>query len=148
MQGLWIAVLPFTRPAGDAEVESFAEGLAEDINAGPLGRRAEAAAAIDELHRFDQEFEKNARHYVACYHYASGLMDRILEGLAKAGLNIPPPAQESPLVESSCANDASQQQPVAMPSFTSVSPAATPKDPPAGPMRPPLPRVEREKPVC
>jgi TolB-like protein len=30
---MWIAVLPFQHPAADSEIESFADGLAQDITA-------------------------------------------------------------------------------------------------------------------
>ena len=53
---------------------------------GLLGRRAEAAAAAKELRQLDKDIELHARHYIECWHYSSGLMDRILEGLRKAGL--------------------------------------------------------------
>ncbi len=56
---------------------------------GLLGRRTEAAAAVKELRALEPDIEVNARHYVECWHYSSGLMDRILEGLRKAGLKIP-----------------------------------------------------------
>ncbi|HSA92825.1 MAG TPA: hypothetical protein VLE48_07430, partial [Terriglobales bacterium] len=55
---------------------------------GLLGRRAEAAAAVKELLALDKDIERNARHYIECWHYSSGLMDRILEGLQKAGLRV------------------------------------------------------------
>jgi adenylate cyclase len=57
---------------------------------GLLGRRTEAAAAVKELRKIDEDIEVNARHFIECWHYSSGLMDRILEGLAKAGLKIHP----------------------------------------------------------
>jgi non-specific serine/threonine protein kinase len=55
---------------------------------GLLGRRTEAAAAVKELRALDPDIEVNARHFIECWHYSSGLMNRILEGLSKAGLNI------------------------------------------------------------
>jgi len=56
---------------------------------GLLGRRAEAAGAVKELRKLDEDIEGNARHFIECWHYSSGLMDRILEGLRKAGLEVP-----------------------------------------------------------
>src|SRR5438552_3792890 len=56
---------------------------------GHLGRRAEAAAAVRDLLALDPEFAAHARSYVGTWHFASGLMDPILEGLRKAGLAIP-----------------------------------------------------------
>ena len=56
---------------------------------GHLGRRAEAAAAVRDLLALDPEFAAHARSNVATWHFASGLMDSILDGLRKAGLWIP-----------------------------------------------------------
>ncbi len=55
---------------------------------GLLGRRTEAAAAVKELRMLDEEIEVNVRHFIECWHYSSGLMDRILEGLSKGGLQV------------------------------------------------------------
>ncbi len=56
---------------------------------GHLGRRAEAEAAVRDLLALDSEFAAHARSNVGTWHFASGLMDPILEGLRKAGLSIP-----------------------------------------------------------
>lgn len=56
---------------------------------GHLGRRAEAAAAVRDLLALDPEFAAHARSNVGTWHFASGLMEAILEGLRKAGLSIP-----------------------------------------------------------
>src|SRR5437660_108379 len=56
---------------------------------GHLGRRAEAAAAVRDLLALDPEFAAHARSNIGTWHFASGLMDPILEGLRKAGLSIP-----------------------------------------------------------
>jgi len=56
---------------------------------GHLGRRSEAAAAVRDLLALDPEFAAHARSNVGTWHFASGLMDPILEGLRKAGLSIP-----------------------------------------------------------
>ncbi len=56
---------------------------------GHLGRRTEAAAAVRDLLALDPEFAAHARANVATWHFASGLMEPILEGLRKAGLLIP-----------------------------------------------------------
>src|SRR6059058_6017405 len=56
---------------------------------GHLGRRTEAAAAVRDLLALDPEFAAHARSNVGTWHFASGLMDPILEGLRKAGLSIP-----------------------------------------------------------
>ncbi len=56
---------------------------------GHLGRPVEAAAAVRDLLVLDSEFAAHARSKVATWHFASGLMDPILDGLRKAGLAIP-----------------------------------------------------------
>jgi TolB-like protein/Tfp pilus assembly protein PilF len=56
---------------------------------GHLGRRAEAKAAVRDLLALDPEFAAHARSNVGTWHFASGLMDPILDGLRKAGLSIP-----------------------------------------------------------
>jgi adenylate cyclase len=56
---------------------------------GHLGRRTEAAAAVRDLLALDPEFATHARSNVGTWHFASGLMEPILEGLRKAGLQIP-----------------------------------------------------------
>jgi TolB-like protein len=56
---------------------------------GHLGRRAEAESAVRDLLALDPEFAVHARSNVGTWHFASGLMEPILEGLRKAGLAIP-----------------------------------------------------------
>lgn len=56
---------------------------------GHLGRRAEAEAAVRDLLALDPEFAAHARSNIGTWHFASGLMDPILDGLRKAGLSIP-----------------------------------------------------------
>ena len=56
---------------------------------GHLGRHAEAAAAVRDLLALDPDFAAHARSNVGTWHFASGLMEPILEGLRKAGLSIP-----------------------------------------------------------
>jgi len=56
---------------------------------GHLGRRAEAEAAVRDLLALDPEFAAHARSNIQSWHFASGLLDPILEGLRKAGLPIP-----------------------------------------------------------
>ncbi|MGH8094852.1 MAG: hypothetical protein ACREIF_15495 [Chthoniobacterales bacterium] len=56
---------------------------------GHLGRRAEAAAAVRDLLAIDPGFAAHVRSNVGSWHFASGLMEPILEGLRKAGLSIP-----------------------------------------------------------
>ena len=54
-----------------------------------LGRRAEAESAVRDLLALDPDFAAHARSNVGTWHFASGLIDPILEGLRKAGLAIP-----------------------------------------------------------
>ncbi|HJT82384.1 MAG TPA: adenylate/guanylate cyclase domain-containing protein [Chthoniobacterales bacterium] len=56
---------------------------------GHLGRRTEAAAAVRDLLALDPEFAAHARSNSGTWHFASGLMEPILDGLRKAGLSIP-----------------------------------------------------------
>ncbi len=56
---------------------------------GHLGRHAEAESAVRDLLALDPEFAAHARSNVGTWHFASGLMDPILDGLRKAGLSIP-----------------------------------------------------------
>jgi len=56
---------------------------------GHLGRRAEAEAAVRDLLALDPEFSAHARSNIASWHFASGLLEPLLEGLRKAGLSIP-----------------------------------------------------------
>src|SRR5207245_6646634 len=62
---------------------------------GHLGRRPEAAAAVRDLLALDPEFAAHARSNVGTWHFASGLMTPILEGLSKAGLSIPATGESS-----------------------------------------------------
>ena len=56
---------------------------------GHLGRKAQAEAAVRDLLALDPEFAAHVRYNVGTWHFASGLMEPILEGLRKAGLPIP-----------------------------------------------------------
>jgi len=55
---------------------------------GHLGRHAEAEAAARDLLRLDPEFAAHARSNIASWHFASGLLEPLLDGLRKAGLPI------------------------------------------------------------
>src|SRR6185295_4921447 len=70
---------------------------------GHLGRHTEAAAAVRDLLALDPEFAAHARSNIGTWHFASGLMDPILEGLRKAGLEIADdrPADASPALHGS-----------------------------------------------
>jgi hypothetical protein len=50
---------------------------------------------VNELLAIDPEFAIHAQRYIEPWHYASGLMDQLLEGLRKAGLKIPESTQSS-----------------------------------------------------
>jgi non-specific serine/threonine protein kinase len=56
---------------------------------GYLGRRTEAEAAVKELLEIDPDFAAHARQNVASWHFASGLLEPLLDGLRMAGLEIP-----------------------------------------------------------
>ena len=73
---------------------------------GHLGRRAEAEAAVRDLLALDPEFAVHVRSNVGSWHFASGLMDPILEGLRKAGLEI---SDEEPASTSSASSLASSE---------------------------------------
>ena len=60
---------------------------------GILNRHAEAAAAVEELGRLDPDIERHARGFADAWLYASGFEERFLEGLQKAGLEIPAEGQ-------------------------------------------------------
>src|SRR5260370_9047207 len=55
---------------------------------GHLGRRTEAEAAVRDLLALDPEFAAHVRSNVESWHFASGLLEPLLEGLRKAGLEI------------------------------------------------------------
>jgi len=59
---------------------------------GHPGWHAEAEAAVPDLPRLDPEFAAHARSNIASWHFASGLLEPLLDGLRKAGLSIPVPA--------------------------------------------------------
>ncbi|HMJ06173.1 MAG TPA: hypothetical protein VK474_07940, partial [Chthoniobacterales bacterium] len=53
---------------------------------GHLGRRSEAEAAVRDLLTIDPDFAAHARSNIASWHFASGLLEPLLDGLGKAGL--------------------------------------------------------------
>ena len=87
---------------------------------GLLGRQAEAAAAVKELRKLEKDIEIHARHFIECWHYSSGLMDRILEGLSKAGLQI---AESEAAAVRESSTDATLEKSVAVLPFADLSPA-------------------------
>ena len=52
---------------------------------GHLGRRAEAEAAVRDILALDPEFAAHARQNIESWHFASGLLEPLVEGLRKAG---------------------------------------------------------------
>ena len=62
---------------------------------GHLGRRAEAEAAVRDLLALDPEFAAHARSNIESWHFASGLLEPLLDGLRKAGLSIPASGRSS-----------------------------------------------------
>src|SRR5262249_32725988 len=55
---------------------------------GHLGRHTEAEAAVKDLLALDPDFGAHVRSNVESWHFASGLLEPLLEGLRKAGLKI------------------------------------------------------------
>ncbi|KPK60535.1 MAG: hypothetical protein AMJ59_05400 [Gammaproteobacteria bacterium SG8_31] len=55
---------------------------------GHLGRQTEGREAVRKLLEIDPEFAAHARHNIESWHFASGLMEPLLDGLQKAGLTI------------------------------------------------------------
>jgi TolB-like protein len=62
---------------------------------GHLGRRVEAEAAVRDLVALDPEFAAHARSNIESWHFASGLLEPLLDGLRKAGLSIPASGRSS-----------------------------------------------------
>jgi len=60
---------------------------------GLLERQAEGAAAVAELRRLDPDIPRHVRPFVENWLYASGLGERLLDGLRKAGLDVPETAE-------------------------------------------------------
>jgi hypothetical protein len=61
---------------------------------GHLGHKAEGEAAVRELLAVDPDFAQHARRQIESWHYASGLAERLLEGLRKAGFEEAPASSE------------------------------------------------------
>ena len=67
----------------------FWKPLAVASVCGHMGRHAEAEAAVRDLLELDPDFVAHARRRIESWHFASGLLEPILSGLEKAGLEIP-----------------------------------------------------------
>jgi TolB-like protein/tetratricopeptide (TPR) repeat protein len=57
---------------------------------GQLGRKEEAQAAVADLLELYPDYPENARHEFRKYNWSEDLIENIMDGLRKAGLNIPP----------------------------------------------------------
>jgi serine/threonine-protein kinase len=68
--------------------ELFWQYLAVASICGHLGRGREAEVAVRELLRVDPDFRRHARQNIESWHFASGLLEPLLEGLQKAGLEV------------------------------------------------------------
>ena len=77
--------------------ELFWQYLAAASICGHLGRAREAKAAVRELLRVDPDFTAHGREVIENWHFASGLLEPLLEGLRMAGLEVEgAPVGESP----------------------------------------------------
>ncbi len=54
-----------------------------------LGRKSDAAVAVNELLAIDPEFAVRARQYIEPWLYSTGFIEPLLDGLRQAGLEIP-----------------------------------------------------------
>jgi serine/threonine protein kinase len=54
-----------------------------------LGRKSEASVAVNELLQIDPQFANHARKFIEPWLYAIGYIEPLMDGLRKAGLNIP-----------------------------------------------------------
>ncbi len=67
----------------------FGQHLAVAAACGHLGRRAEGEAAVADLLAHDPDIASTLRENLEVWHFASGLVESITEGLGKAGLTLP-----------------------------------------------------------
>jgi len=104
----------------------FWQPLAVAACCGLMGRHAEAVAAAEELRRLDQDIEQHLWRHIEIYNYASGFMERILEGLAKAGLHITAPGGEPPSAEKMGVRQGEAPQVAKSPTAASPSDQPTP----------------------
>ena len=86
--------------------ELFWQYLAVASICGHLGRGREAEIAVRDLLRVDPEFRTHGRQNIENWHFASGLLEPLLEGLRKAGLEVvggpeevPPADDPAPVVK-------------------------------------------------
>ena len=74
---------------------------------GLLGRKAEAAVAVQELLKLDKDFEQHTHERIDCWLQLSGFEERYLEGLRMAGLRIPELGEAPPAADAAEATAAS-----------------------------------------
>jgi TolB-like protein/Tfp pilus assembly protein PilF len=82
---------------------------------GHLGRLREGQAAIDRWLELDPDIAEDVRQKVETWHFTSGLLEPILEGLTKAGLVIPGKAAEPLTVATDAGPEAASPGPSAGP---------------------------------
>ncbi|MEO8432914.1 MAG: protein kinase [Acidobacteriota bacterium] len=73
---------------------------------GQLDRRAEAAGAVRDLLALDPGFAAHARRNIEVWHFASGLLEPILEGVRRGGLTVADSSSSPSITVSSSAPEA------------------------------------------
>ena len=112
----------------------FWQPLAVAACCGLLGRQAAAAAAAEELRRLDNDIERHLWRHIEIFNYASGFMDRILEGLAKAGLHVIEPSAAQEVSEETGQRSHRLETPAAL-SLQTASSGTIPGPTPSGDVR-------------
>ncbi len=98
--------------------------LATATICGHLGREREARTAVRKLLELDPEFGDNTRQSISVWHFTSGLVEPILEGLRKAGLDVPgegPGTGETPAPIPTKAKQGKEAVAIAVLPFTDMS---------------------------
>ncbi len=73
---------------------------------GQLDRRGEAASAVRDLLALDPGFAAHARRDIEVWHFASGLLEPILEGVRRGGLTVPESSSSPSIPVSSSPSEA------------------------------------------
>jgi TolB-like protein/predicted ATPase len=68
----------------------FGQHLVVAAACGHLGRYAEAEAAVNDLLAYDPDIASSIRQNIENWHFVSGLVEPLMEGLGKAGLKVAP----------------------------------------------------------
>jgi len=92
--------------------ELFWQYLAAAAICGHLGRVREARAAVRELLRVDPDFTAHGRQVIENWHFASGLLESLLEGLRKAGVEVEDAPAVEPDPEAELHRSAAEEAPV------------------------------------